>query len=157
MANSSATSPPDRSDDLTASSTAATKTEIATASSGGQVRVDQPASGASIVARYYSRESNIVGVDMMDLRDLKSDQNEDFWQFSIGGFLCSGSFWLGIERIVTIQAWEKDALFLMCAAAFFAGLILAGFGFRRLKRRQSRIDHIIRTAKPLSPTRSDQT
>ncbi len=87
-----------------------------------------------------------MGVNVRDLQDFKSASVEEFWQFLFGQFFCVGGFWLGIERLLTVEQAHKDALFLFCLVAFFAGAIIAFFGYRQLQRRQTRIDKIINSA-----------
>jgi hypothetical protein len=89
-----------------------------------------------------------VGVAVEDLEDFMESSTEELGQFSIGGFLASGSFWLGIERLVTVpRALEGDILFWICVVAFIAGATIGFFGFRQLQRRQRRIGRIIHAAK----------
>lgn len=102
--------------------------------------------GASITSHYHDRQQDIIGVSVDDLRDFRSAGIEEFWQFAIGGFFASGSFWLGVERLASAPMWWEDTTFWICVVAFLAGLVIGFFGYRQLNRRQSRIDNIIRSA-----------
>ena len=113
---------------------------VVVASGGGEQH------GATVTSRYFNVEQDVVGVAVDALRDFKSASTEEFWQFVIGGFLVSGSFWLGVERLATAPIWWKDTVFWICVVAFLAGLIIGYFGYRQLKRRQTRIDAIINAA-----------
>jgi hypothetical protein len=103
-------------------------------------------SGAKLNTKYHDREQHVVSISMDDLRDFKTSSTEEFIQFSIGGFLASGSFWLGIERFVTIAKWQSDFLFWLCAISFVAGTVIGIFGWRQLARRKGRIESIIEAA-----------
>lgn len=102
--------------------------------------------GARLVTSYHHRQQHAVSVNMEDLRDFRDSSTEEFWQFSLGGFLASGSFWLGVERFVTIPEWQEDILFWVCFFAFIAGSCIGFFGLRQLRRRRGRIDSIIKEA-----------
>lgn len=104
-------------------------------------------SGAVFVSNYADRTLEGVLVSIQELEDFKAENIEEFWQFAFGGFLMSGSFWLGIERWFTLENIEHDPLFWICAVAFFSGAVISFFGFRQLRRRKNKIDRIIEAAK----------
>jgi len=87
-------------------------------------------------------------VDINELRDFRSSSAEEFFQFVAGEFLAAGSFWLGIERAITVPVFYTDPLFWICVVAFLAGTVIAVFGYRQMHRRKSRIESIIGSARP---------
>lgn len=98
-------------------------------------------SGARLEPKYHAQEQDIVGVPVMDIRDASSSAKEEVLQFSVGGFLASGAFWLGVERLLTVG--YSDALFLVCIAFFICGVVLAYVGFRQTMRRVSRLERYL--------------
>jgi len=97
--------------------------------------------GAQLEPVYHHNKQSIVGVPVMDLREASSSAVEEVAQFSVGGFLASGAFWLGVERLVTEGG--TDALFLACIAFFICGGVLALTGFRQSLRRVRRLERYI--------------
>ena len=87
--------------------------------------------------------NDYVGVDVRDLRDFKTDSVQVFWQFSIGGFLFSGGFWLAVERFFTGQI---DTLFWVCLVIMFTGLVIGYYGLSQLSRKINRIDTYLKDA-----------
>lgn len=125
---------------------AANISDTLTTGSGIEGDRDAVPTGATISHRYINIEEDVVGVAVDALRDFRSASTEEFGQFAIGGFFAAGSFWLGLERLASAPIWWEDAVFWFCVVAFLAGLIIGFFGYRQLKRRQTRIDIIIRAA-----------
>ena len=114
---------------------------------GGSPKFDtRPQTGASLKSNYLDRRQDVVGVSVDDLMDFKSARIEEFLQFVIGEFFAAGSIWLALERFATVPDWRQDAVFWICIVAFIAGVIITIFGYRQLKRRQTRIDRIIASA-----------
>lgn len=74
----------------------------------------------------------------MDIRDASVSIRDEVFQFSVGGFLFSGSFWLGLERLVTVGYF--DALFLGCVAFGISGAVSTYFGYKQAKRRLNRLE-----------------
>ncbi|WP_090879375.1 hypothetical protein [Bauldia litoralis] len=103
--------------------------------------------GATYTATYVDRVIEGVPVSIRELEDFKSASVEEFWQFVAGEFLVAGAFWLGVERLVTVDNAMADLLFWICVVAFVAGCIVGFFGYRQLSRRQSRIEEIVAAAK----------
>lgn len=101
--------------------------------------------GALIRQNYHTTEQNVVPVPMEDLRDFTSSSKEEFGQFTIGQFFFSGSFWLAIERLVTVGI--KDPWFWVSIAFCIGGGTIGFFGFRQLNRRKNRIEKLIAEAK----------
>ena len=98
-------------------------------------------SGAQLVPKYYKATHAIVGVPVVDIEDAANSAIEEVIQFSFGSFLASGSFWLGIERLLTVG--YLDTLFHTCAIAFGCGIVLAITGFRQARRRVLRLARYI--------------
>jgi hypothetical protein len=59
----------------------------------------------------HSRALEGLPVTLDELEDFKNSSIEEFRQFAIGEFIAAGALWLGIERMITIQVFWKDALF----------------------------------------------
>ena len=77
----------------------------------------------------------------MDIRDAVPSIKEEIVQTALGGFMASGSFWLGLERLFTIG--YKDPLFLACIAFFVCGSVLMVVGARQGLRRVSRLERYL--------------
>lgn len=115
---------------------------------GGPPEFDtRPQEGAALRSNYLDRRQDVVGVPVDDLVDFKSARVEEFLQFVIGEFFAAGSIWLALERYATVPDWREDGVFGVCVAAFIAGIVITAFGYRQLKRTQTRIDRIIAGAK----------
>lgn len=127
-----------------ASKTAESEPESFAAGSGAS---DSARTGASVTSRYLHRQQDIVGVALSDLEDFKAASTEEFWQFAIGQFFAVGGFWLGVERLFTVTNVVGDPLFWICVVSFIAGATISYFGYRQLKRRQTRMDKIIAIGK----------
>jgi hypothetical protein len=122
----------------------------ATSGTGVQLVADaagRSQQGATFGTRYYGRALEGVPVTIDELEDFKSSSLEEFGQFAIGQFFMAGSFWLGIERLVTIGVFWADTLFWVCVVAFIGGSVVAYFGLRQLRRRRASIDRIIKSVK----------
>ena len=116
----------------------------------------QPSSGASpqLKPQYYDTDQPMVLVPVMDIRDASSSAKEEVAQFSAGGFFASGSFWLGLERLMTVG--HEDSVFLCSIAFFICGSILGIVGLRQTMRRVSRLERYLPNDKPkTSPKRQD--
>jgi len=122
-----------------ASKTAASEAESFGVGTGG-------AQGATYSTKYLDREIKGVPVSIDELEEFKTGSIEEFGQFVFGNFLVAGSFWLGIERALTTEPFWKDLLFWICVVAFVAGAVITFFGYRQMRRRQTRIDKIILSA-----------
>lgn len=107
------------------------------------------AGGARVDADYLDRSEPTVGVALETLKDFRDSAVEEFFQFSIGGFFASGSFWLGLERAITVAGFWTDLLFWICVFAFIAGTTIGGAGLRQLWRRRGRMNRIIDHAERL--------
>ena len=107
-----------------------------------------PTQGSTVGTTYLQRNLEVVAVFIDDLEDLKSGIGGEFWQLTTGNFLAAGSFWLIIERMMSVDYFWDDHLFQFCMVALVAGSIIWFFGAQQLRRRRSRIDRIIGSARP---------
>ena len=97
--------------------------------------------GAVIQNTYHSLNEEVCPVPRSAIADNSTSALEEVWQFSLGGFMFSGAFWLGFERLMT--EGYKDFLFLACIAFVISGALLAFTGYRQAKRRISRLEKYI--------------
>ena len=97
--------------------------------------------GAKLQVNYHQNEQDVVGVPVMAIRDSISSAKEEVIQYSVGGFMFSGAFWLGFERVLTVGF--KDAVFLSCIAFCICGACLTIFGFRQALRRVTRLERYV--------------
>lgn len=97
--------------------------------------------GATIENNYHKLQEDICPVPKSAIHDNSSSAKEEVWQYSVGGFMFSGSFWLGLERLLTEGC--KDSIFLICIAFSICGGLLAITGFRQAKRRVTRLEKFI--------------
>ncbi|SMX31618.1 hypothetical protein OCA8868_00452 [Octadecabacter ascidiaceicola] len=97
--------------------------------------------GAIIENTYHSLNEEVCPVPKSAILENSSSALEEIWQFSVGGFLFSGAFWLGLERLLTVG--KDDALFLACIAFVICGGVLAVSGYRQAQRRVSRLEKYI--------------
>ena len=93
--------------------------------------------GATVQNTYHNRVEEICAVPKNEILDNSRAAMEEVWQYSIGGFLFSGAFWLGFERLMT--EGPKDVLFLSCIAPVICGSVLAITGYRQARRRVTRL------------------
>jgi len=107
------------------------------------VIIDPPVApnGATLASNYIENSQDVVGVPVREIQDSMESAKEEVWQFLAGGFLFSGAFWLGFERIVT--EGYKDALFLSCIPCVICGAILAITGYRQAMRRVNKLRSFI--------------
>lgn len=94
--------------------------------------------GAVIQNTYHSMDEEVCPVPKSAIIDNSSSALEEIWQFSVGGFMFSGAFWLGFERYFT--EGKGDPLFLSCLAFVICGAVLAFTGYRQAKRRVARLE-----------------
>lgn len=99
--------------------------------------------GATLSTAYASRQQTVTVIDVEDLREFQTSMSEEFLTFSISQFFVAGSFWLGLERYLTLEHPWNDALFLSCLVMLAAGLAVAIVAFRQLNRRKGKIGRII--------------
>lgn len=97
--------------------------------------------GSTLNPVYLHNQHEIVGVPVNDIRDASSSAKDEIFQISAGGFLFSGAFWLGFERLFTV-GW-KDSLLWVCVSCCLCGAILAFFGYRQSLRRVARLERYI--------------
>lgn len=97
--------------------------------------------GAKLTPEYHELKQHVVGVPVMEIKDATASAKEEVAQFSIGGFLFSGAFWLGIERFFTVG--YSDTLFGWCIAFVICGAVLGIVGLRQTIRRVSRLERYI--------------
>ena len=93
--------------------------------------------GATLRSNYKENSQDVVGVPVPDIKESVDSAKEEVWQFSAGGFLFSGAFWLGFERLVT--EGYQDALFLSCIPCLICGIVLAVTGYRQAMRRVNKL------------------
>lgn len=117
-----------------------------TQSASSSAAQERPTTGATFSPEYYDYRPQVIGMDMNYLQDFDTSTRDEFLQFSFGGFLLSGGIWLGLERIFTVENPGEDPLTWICALASLAGSIIAIFGYRQLRRRQSYVGRIIANA-----------
>ena len=97
--------------------------------------------GATLDPNYIPNSQDVVGVPVREIEDSMDSAKEEVWQFSAGGFLFSGAFWLGFERIVT--EGFKDVLFLSCIPCVICGAVLALTGYIQAMRRVNKLKKFI--------------
>ena len=97
--------------------------------------------GSTIQNNYYQMQEDVCPVPKSAILDNSASAREEIWQFSLGGFMFSGSFWLGAERLYTEGA--TDPLLWICGACAVCGGLLAITGFRQAARRVSRLEKYI--------------
>ena len=103
--------------------------------------VYEPTDGSQFLPTYHNTKQDMGAVPIVDIRDASSFAKEEVAQFGVGGFLASGAFWMGLERLVTV-GWY-DTLFLCSCAFFVAGGVTAFFGYRQTIRRITRLERYI--------------
>ena len=101
--------------------------------------------GSTVTLIYTSYVEHIIPVPKSVILDNSSSAKEEVFQFSVGGFMFSGAFWLGAELIYTKGYTEgyKDPFFLGCVAFVLCGSILAITVFNHAKTRQTRLEKCI--------------
>jgi len=102
--------------------------------------------GAGVTNQYHDYPDDIVGVRVSDLRDFRAARSEEFGQFAVAQFFAGGAFWLGIDRLASASSVLHDFVFWLCVVVLITSLIIGVVGFRQMRRRQTRIDEIIRSA-----------
>lgn len=100
-----------------------------------------PEQGAMIDNQYHSMKEDICPVPKSAILDNSASAAEEVWQFSVGGFMLSGAFWLGFERLLTIGI--HDSVLWICIAFVICGSVLAFTGYRQAKRRVARLEKYI--------------
>ena len=96
------------------------------------------ANGATLEPEYHQGKQGIVGVPIMDIRDATDSALEERVQAVVGTFFASGSFWLGVDKLVSDEL--TGTVFIVCGSAFAFGVVLAWAGFRQSARRVSRLE-----------------
>lgn len=102
--------------------------------------------GATLSTDYVSRSQTVTVIDVEDLREFQYSMSEEFWTFTISQFFVAGSFWLGLERFLTLNDPGKDAVFLTCVVTLVLGIVVGTVGYRQLNRRKNKIGRIIHAA-----------
>ena len=113
--------------------------------------VDATKIGATMVTEYAQSRQLMTSVDVDFLRDMQTSMKEEFWIFTFGGFLASGSFWIVVERFFSR---EIDTLFWVCVVALVAGLVIGLIGYTQLGRRKTKIGRKIDEAEAWDKARA---
>lgn len=103
---------------------------------------------ASLTLIGTHRSLRTVVVTEEFLEDIKEANRDNVRLFLLGEFLCAGSFWLGVEKLIT--EGYKDIIFIWCAATFFAGAVIIITGLRQHSRKQTRIQKYLDPAHSLA-------
>ena len=101
--------------------------------------------GSTVTLIYTSYVEHIIPVPKSVILDNSSSAKEEVLQFSFGGFIFSGAFWLAAEQLYTEGYTEgyKDPFFLGLVVCVVGGVVLAISGFRQAKRRVTRLENCI--------------
>lgn len=96
------------------------------------------AGGARLDSEYHSATQTVVPVPVSEIKDASASATEEIVQFAVGGFMFSGAFWLGLERLFTEGI--KDPLLAVCVLSCVFGAVLGFAGFRQAQRRVKRLE-----------------